>query len=180
VKPLAISAVCLSLLASLAGAAAPVPPTLTVAGKTLRLNGSGIRSRWFFKVYSASLYLETPTHNPDLAITSEQVKQIDLRMLRALDRSQIAAAITEGFQKNSGSQMGSLKSRLDRLNAMIPSVREGDQIALTYVPKKGTVVTAKGTEKGVIEGKDFAIALFAVWLGRSPVQDDLKTALLGG
>ena len=63
---------------------------------------------------------------------------------------------------------------------MIPSVQDGDQIALTYVPKKGTVVTAKGAEKGVIEGKDFAIALFAVWLGRSPVQADLKTALLGG
>jgi len=47
------------------------------------------------------------------------------------------------------------------------------------LPGKGTVVTAKGTEKGTIEGKDFADALFAVWLGPNPVQEDLKKALLG-
>jgi hypothetical protein len=42
------------------------------------------------------------------------------------------------------------------------------------------VVSAKNAEKGVIEGKDFADALFSVWLGPEPVQADLKTALLGG
>jgi hypothetical protein len=42
------------------------------------------------------------------------------------------------------------------------------------------MVSAKAAEKGVIEGKDFADALFSVWLGANPVQVDLKTALLGG
>ena len=32
----------------------------------------------------------------------------------------------------------------------------------------------------MIEGRDFADALFAVWLGPNPVQDDLKKALLAG
>jgi hypothetical protein len=32
----------------------------------------------------------------------------------------------------------------------------------------------------MIEGRDFADALLAVWLGPVPVQEDLKTALLGG
>jgi hypothetical protein len=41
------------------------------------------------------------------------------------------------------------------------------------------MVTAKSVEKGVIEGKDFADALFSVWLGANPVQEDLKKALLG-
>jgi len=47
---------------------------------------------------------------------------------------------------------------------------EGDGIVITYVPGRGTIVTAKGAEKGIIEGKDFADALFSVWLGRNPVQ----------
>jgi hypothetical protein len=63
---------------------------------------------------------------------------------------------------------------------MIPDVVKGDEILLTYVPGRGTVVTAKGVEKGIIEGKDFADALFAVWLGPNPAQEDLKRALLGG
>jgi hypothetical protein len=76
--------------------------------------------------------------------------------------------------------MDVLKARLEKLEALIPNVGNGDQILLTYVPGKGTVVSAKGAEKGVIEGKDFADALFSVWLGPNPVQADLKTALLGG
>ena len=65
------------------------------------------------------------------------------------------------------------------LNALFPNVSEGDEIVMSYVPGKGTVVTAKGAEKGTIEGKDSADALFAVWLGPNPVQEDLKKALLG-
>jgi hypothetical protein len=63
---------------------------------------------------------------------------------------------------------------------MFPAVVEGDQIVLTYVPGKGTSVSAKGQAKGVIEGKDFSDALLSVWLGGNPVQEDLKKALLGG
>jgi hypothetical protein len=69
--------------------------------------------------------------------------------------------------------------RLGKFSAMF-SVKEGDQIVMTYLPGKGTAVSVKGTEKGVIEGKDFADALFAVWLGNNPVQEDLKKALLTG
>ncbi len=36
------------------------------------------------------------------------------------------------------------------------------------------------TREGVLEGKDFADALFSVWLGANPVQEDLKRALLKG
>ena len=61
----------------------------------------------------------------------------------------------------------------------MPSVVTGDLIVLTYVPGKGTILTARGQQKGVVEGKDFADALFSVWLGGDPVQGDLKKALLG-
>ena len=75
--------------------------------------------------------------------------------------------------------MAALKPRLTKLGSLIPNVEKGDEIALTYVPGKGTVVNVKGAEKGVIEGKDFADALFSVWLGTSPVQEDLKRLLKG-
>jgi chalcone isomerase-like protein len=157
-----------------------LPETTTVDGKTLKLNGTGLRTKMVFKVYVAGLYLETPSKDAASVISSDQVKRIQLSVLRSLSTAQINEAINEGFEKNSGAQMGALKPRLDRLNAMIPNVEKGDQILLTYVPGKGTMVSAKNAEKGVIEGKDFADALFAVWLGPSPVQADLKAALLGG
>jgi hypothetical protein len=62
---------------------------------------------------------------------------------------------------------------------MFADVTEGDPILMTYVPGKGVTVSIKGAEKGTVEGKDFADALFSVWLGPNPVQEDLKKALLG-
>src|SRR5438128_7294625 len=174
----------LSLAAAitLAGEVAGVslPDTTTVEGKTLKLNGMGLRTKVVFKVYVAGLYLETPSKDAAAVISSDQVKQMELSLLRSLDHSKITEAITEGFEKNSKSQLAGVKARLNRLNSMIPNVEKGDRITLTYVPGKGTIVSAKNVEKGVIEGKDFADALFAVWLGPNPVQADLKKGLLGG
>jgi hypothetical protein len=174
----------LSLAAAitLAGEVAGVkmPDSVTVEGKTLKLNGMGLRKKVVFKVYVTGLYLESPSKDPAAVLSSDQIKSMRLWILRSLKGSQITEAIVEGFEKNSKAQMGALKARLEKFNAMFPDVQEGDQIEMTYVPGKGTVVTAKGTEKGVIEGKDFADALFSVWLGPNPVQEDLKKALLGG
>ncbi len=156
-----------------------MPDTLTVEGKTLKLNGAGLRKKVVFKVYVAGLYLETPSHDAAAVVSADSVKSMRLSILRSLEARKITEAIEEGFEKNSKPQLGALRARLARFNAMFPDVKEGDDIVMTYVPGKGTMVTAKGAEKGVIEGKDFADALFSVWLGANPVQEDLKAKLLG-
>jgi hypothetical protein len=62
----------------------------------------------------------------------------------------------------------------------IPDLKEGQQLSITYVPGQGTtVVVDDGTAKTTVEGKDFADALFRVWLGSDPVDADLKERLLG-
>lgn len=157
------------------------PDTIQVEGRELRLNGMGLRTwGFFFHVYVAGLYLEHPARDPGTVLATDEVKQIRLSMVRGLDHSDIASGIEEGFEKNSKAALPALQPRLDRLSAMFPDVVAGDEIALTYVPGAGTTVTARGVAKGVIEGKDFADALFAVWLGPDPVQDGLKQALLHG
>ena len=156
-----------------------VPETVTVDGKTLKLNGAGLRKKVMFKVYVASLYLETPSKDAAAVISSSETKSMRLSILRSLKGSQVTEAIAEGFERNSKDQLPKLKARLDKLNTLIPDVKEGDEIAFAWVPDKGVQVLVRGTERGTIEGRDFADALFSVWLGPNPVQDDLKAALLG-
>jgi Chalcone isomerase-like len=167
---------------SLAGEAAGVklPDTVTIEGKTLKLNGIGLRKKMLFKVYVAALYVENTSADAGTVIRSDQVKSITLHILRSLDGAQIGEAISDGFWHNSKEQMSELNDRLQKLIGMFPAVTTGDQIVLTYVPGKGLSVTAKGKVMGTIEGKDFADALFGVWLGANPVQEDLKAALLKG
>lgn len=175
-----LCAACAAFAAAGEVAGVKMSDTMTVGGKALKLNGMGLRKKIIFKVYVAGLYLETPSKNAAAIVSSDQVKSMRLSILRSLEAAKITEAISEGFEKNSSGQMPALKARLGRFNAMFPSVRTGDEILMTYIPGKGTVVTARGVEKGVIEGKDFADALFSVWLGADPVQEDLKKALLGG
>ena len=174
----------LSLAAAFSAAAevagVKLPDSVEVGGKRLQLNGAGLRKKVVFKVYVAGLYLENPTKDAAAAVSSDQIKSMRLHILRTLDAGKITEAIAEGFERNSKPQLDALRARLDRFNSMFPNVAEGDEIVMSYLPGKGTVVTAKGAEKGTIEGKDFADALFAVWLGPNPVQEDLKKALLGG
>jgi len=156
-----------------------IPDTVEVDGKTLKLNGAGVRTKIFFKVYVAGLYLENTTKSAQEAITSDQTKRVTLVMLRDLDKNQVSDAIREGFQKNSGPNLAAVKDRLDKLSGMFSNVKTGQQMILTYVPGKGTTVSVNGAEKGTIEGKDFNDALLAVWLGKQPVDEDCKKGMLG-
>jgi hypothetical protein len=156
-----------------------VPETQTVDGKALKLNGAGIPKKAIFKVYVAGLYVENPSKDASALLSSGQAKSIHMWMLRDIKGANVSGAIADGFQLNSKSAMPQLQPRLDQLAKMIPDLQDGDQLALSFVPDKGTVVNVRGTDVGTIEGRDFADALFAVWLGPNPVQDDLKQALLG-
>jgi hypothetical protein len=173
--PLALSVV----LSAGEVAGVSMPDTLTVAGKTLKLNGMGLRTRMMFKVYVAGLFLENPSRDAAALIAADEVKRIELSILRKLASSKVTEAIGDGFEKNSKAQMPALQARLDQLKSWVPDVDKGDSIILTYVPGKGTVVSDKVSEKGVLEGKDFYDALLSVWLGPNPVQADLKAKLLG-
>lgn len=176
--------IALSLLLAGSALAAEVggvklPDTLTVDGKVLKLNGAGIRKKAIFKVYVAALYVETPSKDAATLVSSSQIKSMRLHMLRNVEGAKISGAIAEGFELNSAVALPQLKARLDQLAKLIPDVKEGEEIGLTWVTDKGTEVAVRGTAAGTIEGRDFADALFAVWLGPNPVQDDLKVALSG-
>lgn len=158
-----------------------VPESVFSGGRMLFLNGTGLRKKAFFKVYVASLYLEkAPDQDPRSVVGSDQIKRVDMGMLRDLDRGKIVEAVREGFEKNSRERMPQLKERLDRFVEQIPDLKEGQRLTITYFPGQGTtVVVGDGEARTRIEGKDFADALFRVWLGDEPVDSDLKDRMLG-
>ena len=158
-----------------------VPEEITAAGRTLRLNGAGLRKKFVFKVYVASLYLErAPDPDARSVIASDQVKRVEMAMLRDLDRGSIVEAVRQGFQRNSPNEMPQLTTRLIRFVSEIPDLKDGQRLSITYVPGQGTsVVVDEGAAKTSVEGKDFADGLFRVWLGDDPVDGDLKERLLG-
>ena len=172
------------LLAALAAPAKEVKgvkleDTATVEGKTLKLNGAGLRKVFLFDVYVGALYVEETSKDPAAIIGKDGVRLVTMTMLRDLEKEKIAEAINSGFEKNSKDKLPALKDRLEKFVAQMPEkVSKGQVLRLVYVPGKGTTVTGQG-EKAVIEGKDFSDALLNVWLGQHPVDGDLKKGMLG-
>lgn len=154
------------------------PPVIEVAGRKLHLMGMGLRKKLWFKVYLASLYLQQPSEDPAQVIAEDDVKRVEMHMLRDLDRGKIVEAVQEGFERNAGQDMPRLRQRLDSFLRVIPDLRAGQTIVITYVPGKGTFLKAGAGQEVSIPGKDFADALFSVWLGRNPVDGDLKEEML--
>ncbi len=190
-RELKVKTAALAVVAAVALTAAPAaaqktvagvafPQTLEAQGTTLELNGAGLRERFTVDVYAVGLYLQTPTQSAKEAVSSDQPKVIRMHMLRKLSKKQVADAIREGFEKNSEAQLPKLQERLDTLMAALPDLDKGDQLTLTYLPGKGTQLSAKGGKPVVIEGKDFSDALVNVWLGAKPVDAGVKKGLLAG
>jgi hypothetical protein len=157
-----------------------MPEAVTVSGTKLRLNGLGVRrEKLLFKTYVIGLYLENSTTDAETAIEADVPKRFVIRLLRDVNRQMFVQAIETGIMRNSEQEMPTLRARLDLLEQALPDLHKGDVLSLTWVPGTGTVIQGEGRSMTIL-GKDFADALFSVWLGSNPVEVSLKRALLGG
>jgi len=156
-----------------------MPAAMQLEGKKLELNGMGLRTKVVFKVYVAGLYLEKTSRDGMEIAASEQLKRMELVFLRGVDGADVAKAIADGFVNNSGPVLPALKDRIAKFGALIPDVKKGDKLLFLYRPGGGIELQANGKTTGSVEGKDFADALFRVWLGPKPSDKALKNGLLG-
>jgi hypothetical protein len=174
----------LSLQAAVATAAVvkdvTIPDTVEVGGRVLRLNGTGIRSKFFVDVYAAALHVTTPSPQAATLIAADEPKRMVMHFLHSkVESGKINDAWREGFQANAAPSLPALQERLDRFTGFFTQdLLRGDTVVFTYLPGEGTLVEVKGTLRGTIQGEDFMRALFSVWLGESPVDKGLKKGLL--
>ena len=163
--------------ATLAGVT--LPDTAQVGGKTLVLNGLGVRTKMMVKVYVAGLYLEQKSSDPNAIIKTDAPKQIVMKFVHGASKSQMTDAFDESFKDNTPDAEKTMKADIDRLLGALDPVKTGDEMVFTYVPGAGTTLTINGKEKVTIAGPAFGPVLFSVWLGPKPPNADLKKGMLG-
>ncbi len=156
-----------------------MPDTVTVGEKTLKLNGMGVRKKVFFKVYVAGLYLEAASKDAAAVLAADAPRSIRMQYTRDVGKDKITEAFREGFQNNAPELAAKQKTAIDKMVAAVPDVKDGETMTFTYFPGKGTTLNYGGRDLFSAEGKDFADAVFSLWLGPKPPSDDLKKGLLG-
>jgi hypothetical protein len=150
-------------------------------GSALTLNGLGLRQATVFRVnvYVGALYLAKPSNDPTTILGSNAPYRLVLQFVRNVDAGDITKSWTEGFERNSGSQLAALQERIATLNGWMTDVKTGQQLIFSFKPGTGVQVNVNGTVKGTIPGDEFAKALLSIWLGATPPNPQVKAGMLG-
>ncbi len=156
-----------------------LPDEVTVAGKSLKLNGAGLRQATFlkFNVYAAGLYLENSAHDGDTIANSESPKSIQMVFLRDVTAKQMADAFQEGFDKNCTADCGRLKPEIGKLQGLMKDMKKGETMAYNF--SEDVDVMIRGQKVGSVGDKAFAHQLIRVWIGKNPPNPELKDGFLG-
>ncbi|RPJ85255.1 MAG: hypothetical protein EHM13_01655 [Acidobacteria bacterium] len=166
----------------LAGTLAGVtmPDSITVGDRALSLNGMGVRSKMFVKVYVGGLYLDKKTGDAEVVVGSDSPKRLVLHFVRDVDRGQITDAFNQSLRDNARSYAAGLEKEVARFLEVLEPMKSGEQFAMTYLPGTGTTITVRASDKLTVPGHQFSQVVFSMFLGSKPPSADLKKGLLGG
>ena len=158
-----------------------LPLRVTVHDTELALNGAGVRSRFFVRVYVGALYTAEPVSDGDTAIHLDSPRRIHLAMLRGVGRDTMVDALEDGLDDAMTDQ--EREQHADNIEAfknMFPGdFEEGYRGDIDAIPGEGLVVSMNDEELGRIEDDDFARFVLAIWLGDNPADNSVKRGMLG-
>ncbi|MCB0403148.1 MAG: chalcone isomerase family protein [Bdellovibrionales bacterium] len=155
------------------------PDTITVSGKTLALNGIGIREATIFKVdvYVAALYVPKKSKASQTLLEADGPKKIQMRFVRSVSKNDLTKAWKAGFENNCEKECERFTPALDNLNAMMTAVKDGQSMSFLFLKDK-VEVSLDEKALGKIEGAGIDSQLLRLWIGNPP-NSGLKEGLLG-
>jgi hypothetical protein len=169
-----------SLAAAMEIGGVKLPDSMQVGEDKLLLNGAGLRKKFFVKVYAGGLYLKKKNQHPQKIIEADESMAVRMHFIYdGVSSKKLIDGWNEGFAKATGGNILPIKKEIDQFNSFFTEeVKKDDIYDIIYNPGQGVSVFFKGTLKGTIKGLDFKKALFAIWLGKKPVDSGLKEGML--
>lgn len=152
-----------------------------LAGQTLPLLGTGLRSKFGFKVYVGALYCPAESGREE-KLTDGATPRV-LRMyyqFRDVPRARLTGGFHENFKRVLGDSFGSLGAQIeDFLGFFKRDLVPGDLLEIRYFPPEETTeIALNGALLGKVKGAAFARVLWETWFGPKPADGGLKKDLL--
>jgi hypothetical protein len=158
--------------------------TVKVAGKDLKLNGAGMRTKFIVKVYAAGLYLPEKNRNVADILKMDGPRRVTLVMMRDLTSNDFGDAFMTGLNNNLGaaekSKFVTQISKFGEMFGSIAALKKGDVLYLDWIPGTGTQTELNGKKVGeAVPDLAFYNAVLRIWIGDKPADSSLKPAMLG-
>ena len=154
---------------------------VTLEQDKLVLNGGGLRTKWFMKIYAGGLYLKAKAQDAKQIVDADEPMLIKIIVISGLmTNEKLVTALKDGYTNYTGGNLAPIQERMDQFFAAhTGEIKPDDVYEYFYVPGKGTSMAKNGKNHITIEGLDFKKATFAIWLGEIPAQASLKEEMLG-
>ncbi len=155
-------------------------PIFKFGGKSLQLNGTGLRTATIFKVkvYEAGFYLENKTNDAQKVIDSNELKIMRMKFMRDVSTKDIQKSWNQSLKDNCGSTCKDIEPMIPQFTGFMHDVKKDDWMEYAFNTES---VTIKINDQviGEMKNKTFAKAVLSVWFGPNPPNESLKTGLLG-
>lgn len=188
-KVLVLSSMVSLALATSASAAVKVggvsyEETMTMGPSVVTLSGAGMRTKVFFDVYAAGLYLSGKATSFADVLKLAAPMRVRLVMARDVGAKTFVDALIEGLAENTSPKVRELiQNEIDALiNCMnqIGDVKKGDVIDFDYSAEEQTRVSVNGrTIAKNVGGRQLYNSVLGIWLGPKAIDTSLKAAMLG-
>ena len=154
-------------------------PAVTVNSQQLKLNGYGIRKKFFIKVYIGSLYAAKHLASAPEALKVPGDKLIRMNFLHSkVEKEKIIEAFSEGLANNSPDLTGAPEVK-KFLSLFTTDFNRGDVVDLTLGADGSVSASQNGKSLGTIASTKLARGVLAIYLGDKPADDSLKKGMLG-
>ncbi|MGO9015963.1 MAG: chalcone isomerase family protein [Dissulfurispiraceae bacterium] len=173
----ALLLVCQNVLA-LEVAGVHVEQTIAVNNQVLKLNGCGIRKKFFVKVYVGSFYAAKHLATPLDVLQDNGDKLIRMNFVHSrVSKEKIIEAFEDGFAANS-LIAGSEEVR-KFLSFFTADFVKGDTVDLQLGADGTVVVRQNGKTLGTIKSVRLVRGILSIYFGEKPADEGLKEGMLG-
>jgi hypothetical protein len=158
-----------------------VPYIFKTDETTLLINGAGIREKYFMDMYVGTLYLKAKSADASKIINADEAMCIHLNIVSGMITSEkMIKAVDEGFVNSTNNNTAPLAAKIKQFKDVFNAkINKGDVFDIVYESAKGLVILKNSKPAATITGLDFKKALFGIWLGNKPADEDLKEKMLG-
>lgn len=156
------------------------PDNYKAGAEQLILNGGGTREKYWMDMYVAALYLPGKNNDAMGIIAANNSMVIRICIVSGLISSdKMIKAVNEGFQKSVGEAAKKFEKEIGMFKqAFSESIKVGDVFDVVYLPEK-ILIYKNNSLKIEVNGYEFKKAVFGIWLGANPADENLKKGMLG-
>lgn len=158
--------------------------TTALAGRTLRLNGVGLRGVAWIKAFVAGLYLTAPSKDGNQILSMPGPKRLRLKIMLEAPSRELSKSLQSRASKEPDAVRQAMGARVKALSALIDGldkVRPGDVLDLDYLPDVGVQLRYNDQNVGLpVEGEDLYRVVLKIFVGDRPVDKRMKEGLLRG